>query len=81
MPEYRVFTMNGNRIAGPADIIECETDQEAIEKARQMIDKNVGELARCAGKKCELRASSSFRKEAVRVFGFTVALHAATRCG
>ena len=41
MPEYRVFTMNGNRIAGPADIIECETDQEAIEKARQMIDKTL----------------------------------------
>jgi len=49
MPEYRVFTMSGHRIAGPADIIECETDQEAIEKARQMIDKN-GEVwlgARC----------------------------------
>jgi hypothetical protein len=33
------------------------------------------------GKKCGLQASSDFGKEATRVFGYTIAPHAAMKCG
>jgi hypothetical protein len=51
MTEYRVYTLsNGNHIMAPPDIIACETDQEAIEQARRLIeghDVEVWQGARC----------------------------------
>jgi hypothetical protein len=35
VPEYRAFPVKNFHIAGPAHIIECDTDQEAIEWAKQ----------------------------------------------
>jgi hypothetical protein len=38
MPEYRAFPIKNFHVAGPAHIIECETDQEAIAKVKQFVD-------------------------------------------
>jgi hypothetical protein len=39
MPEYRVFFLESDTyIKQPPQIIECADDQEAIEKAKQLID-------------------------------------------
>ena len=51
MPEYRVYTLtSGNTIRGAPAIIVCDTDQEAVEQARQSIDDHdieVWQGARC----------------------------------
>lgn len=38
MPEYRAFPIKNFHIAGPSHIIECATDEEAIEWAKQFVD-------------------------------------------
>jgi hypothetical protein len=38
MPEYRAFPLKNLHIAGPAHIIECATDQEAIVAAKQLMN-------------------------------------------
>jgi hypothetical protein len=39
MPEYRIYRMTkGGDISGPADIVECADEAEALQKARQYID-------------------------------------------
>ena len=38
VPEFRAFPVKNFHIAGPAHIIECDTDQEAIEWAKQFVD-------------------------------------------
>jgi hypothetical protein len=51
MPDYRIYTMSGaNRILGPPKIIECKTDQDAIEQAQKLIadlDIEIWQGARC----------------------------------
>jgi hypothetical protein len=39
MPEYRFYTLkSGNRLAAPPDVIECDSDKEAIMEARILLD-------------------------------------------
>jgi hypothetical protein len=39
MPEYRIYMLDGrNNIAGPPEIVTCEDDQEAVQRAKQLID-------------------------------------------
>ncbi len=38
MPEYRVYPLNAGRLAGPAQVVVCEKDREAIEKAKQLMN-------------------------------------------
>jgi hypothetical protein len=34
MPDYRIYKIDSNRIAGPADVVTCDNDQQAINKAK-----------------------------------------------
>jgi hypothetical protein len=36
MPDYRVYTIDRGRILGPADIITCDNDEQAIAMARKL---------------------------------------------
>jgi hypothetical protein len=36
VPEYRVYPLDAGRLAGPAQVIVCENDREAIEKAKRL---------------------------------------------
>jgi hypothetical protein len=37
MPEYRIYTiLEGGRIAGPSDNVDCADDDEAVNKAIQL---------------------------------------------
>jgi hypothetical protein len=36
MPDYRVYAVDDGRILGPADIITCDNDEQAIDKARKL---------------------------------------------
>lgn len=39
MQAYRFYTLkNGNRIVAPPDVIECASDQEAIDEAKKSLD-------------------------------------------
>jgi hypothetical protein len=38
MSEYRVYPLNAGRLAGPAQVLVCESDREAIEKAKQLMN-------------------------------------------
>jgi hypothetical protein len=38
VPEYRIFHLTFGHIRGPAAIINCGVDQQAIEKAKQMVN-------------------------------------------
>ena len=38
MAEYRAFPVKNLRLMGPSHIIECDTDQDAIERATQFVD-------------------------------------------
>ncbi len=38
MPEYRVYRIKDGHTAGVPAILSCDTDQEAIEKANQLLD-------------------------------------------
>jgi translation initiation factor IF-1 len=39
MHEYRIYTLNdNNRIAGPAEVIACDDDMEAIARAKRLLD-------------------------------------------
>ena len=38
MAEYRAFPVKNFHIAGPAHTKQCDTDQEAIEWAKQLVD-------------------------------------------
>jgi hypothetical protein len=40
MPKYRIYHLDKNgRIADAADeVIDCDTDKQAIEKAKRMVD-------------------------------------------
>ena len=38
VPEYRIFHLTFGHIRGPAAIINCDVDQQAIEKAKQMVN-------------------------------------------
>jgi hypothetical protein len=50
MLDYRIYTFTSDNHIADAAVINCETDQEAIEKARQLIegrDIEVWQRARC----------------------------------
>jgi hypothetical protein len=36
MPFYRLYAVDDGRILGPADIITCENDEQAIDRARKL---------------------------------------------
>lgn len=39
MPQYRIYTLlSGNKIVGATRIITCETDAQAIERARSFLE-------------------------------------------
>jgi hypothetical protein len=39
MPKYRIYRLDMNgRIADADEVIDCDTDKEAIEKAKRMVD-------------------------------------------
>jgi len=38
MPEYRVYPLDAGRLARPAQVLVCENDQEAIEKAEPLMN-------------------------------------------
>lgn len=45
MPTYRVFQLNdGGHVDAPATLIECDSDEQAIEQARQYLDGHAIEL-------------------------------------
>jgi hypothetical protein len=45
MPDYRVYTMTkGTRVKGAPGVITCESDQEALRQAEQMVDGHDVEL-------------------------------------
>ncbi|MEP7030005.1 MAG: hypothetical protein ABI830_03640 [Pseudolabrys sp.] len=44
MPEYRVFQFKSGHLGGPASVIDAPTDQEAVAKAKQMVDSHDLEL-------------------------------------
>jgi hypothetical protein len=37
-PDYRIFETNQGRIVGPARVITCDHDEEAIRRAKLMVD-------------------------------------------
>ena len=37
VPQYRVYSLNAGRIAGPLEVLQCEDDNEAIDKAKQLL--------------------------------------------
>jgi hypothetical protein len=37
MSEYRAYKLEHNRIAGPPSIVVADNDQEAIERAKQLV--------------------------------------------
>jgi hypothetical protein len=45
MPDYRVYVVTDEgRVMGPAEIITCNTDQEATERARLVVNGHDVEL-------------------------------------
>lgn len=39
MPKYRIYRLDKNgRIADADEVIDCDTDKQAIEKAKRMVD-------------------------------------------
>jgi hypothetical protein len=45
MPDYRIFKMgNDGKISGPAQVIDCADEQEAIRTASQALDGKAAEL-------------------------------------
>jgi hypothetical protein len=49
MPDYRMYTLKDGKIAGPPQIATCDSDQQAIDQAKQLLnghDIEVWELAR-----------------------------------
>jgi hypothetical protein len=45
MPDYRVYTMTKDtHVEGPAAVVTCDSDQEAIRQAKQMVDGHDVEL-------------------------------------
>ena len=44
MPDYRVYPVVGNHIPAVAYVVTCDTDQEAIEKARPLVNGHDVEL-------------------------------------
>jgi hypothetical protein len=39
MPDYRIYRLSAdNRIVGPSEMVECESDQEAITQAKIKLD-------------------------------------------
>ena len=39
MPDYRIYRLSAeNRIVGVSEVVECETDQEAITEAKKKLD-------------------------------------------
>jgi hypothetical protein len=39
MPQYRFYVLDGaGHVSGPAEIVDCEDDQVAIERAREAVD-------------------------------------------
>ncbi len=39
MPEYRVYFLdNAGHISGPAEIIQAETDDQAVQSAKPLVD-------------------------------------------
>lgn len=45
MPAYRTYLIDqNNSISGPAEIVECADDFDAIEKAKQLLDGHDVEL-------------------------------------
>jgi hypothetical protein len=45
MPQYRIYTVNtGGHISSPAEIVICDDDQEAIQKAQKAVNGSAIEL-------------------------------------
>ena len=38
VPEYQLFHLSFGHIRGPAEIFNCDIDQDAIEKAKRMVN-------------------------------------------
>jgi hypothetical protein len=39
VPEYRIYILTfGNKIAGPAVDVDCQSDEEAVAQARQLLN-------------------------------------------
>ena len=38
MPEYKVYSLNAGRIAGPPKVLQCQDDNEAIDQAKQLLN-------------------------------------------
>jgi hypothetical protein len=39
MPEYRFYTLkSGNQMVAPPDVIDCASDQDAIDEAKKFLD-------------------------------------------
>jgi hypothetical protein len=40
MPDYRLYSMSANNIAGPPQIVQCASDQQAIAAAKGLLDRH-----------------------------------------
>jgi hypothetical protein len=38
MPDYRAYRIKNNRVDGVPTVIACDSDQEAIQQARKLMD-------------------------------------------
>jgi hypothetical protein len=44
MPDYRVYKIKDNHVAGTPVVITCDSDQEAIQQAKSLVDGHDVEL-------------------------------------
>ena len=44
MPEYRVYKIKSDRVAGAPVVVTCDSDQEAIQQAKKLADGHDVEL-------------------------------------
>jgi hypothetical protein len=47
MAEYRVYQIKNGHVAGPPGIVAARSDLEAIEQAKQMVDRDDVEVWEC----------------------------------
>ena len=38
MPMYRIYTFEGGHVRAPPQVIECQNDEAAVKKAKQLLD-------------------------------------------
>jgi hypothetical protein len=44
MPDYRVYKIKNNRIAGAPVVVSCDSDRDAIQQAKKLVDSHDVEL-------------------------------------